>query len=123
MDAQEILSAVNRLTFVKFEDINIKLLNRISKEAIKSFGEFEMVCDKQMKGKQELNMKVAGFTYIGKGEFTSVVLHFKKHNVYINERRLYIPKVPNGSCVDYQGSEFFEVKPKGKGFVDVQELF
>jgi hypothetical protein len=122
MNAQEILSGANRLTFSKFEDINLSLLTKISKEVTKLFGDFEVVSNKQIRGKKELNIKAGGFTYIGKGEFSSIVIHFKEHNVYINERRLYIPKFPNGSCVDYQGSEFFEVKPKGKGFADVEEL-
>ena len=69
MNAQEILSGANRLTFSKFEDINLSLLTKISKEVTKLFGDFEVVSNKQIRGKKELNIKAGGFTYIGKGEF------------------------------------------------------
>lgn len=123
MNAKEILEKINQLTFTKFGDINLGLIPQISKEILKEVGEFELVLEKQDKGKEILNIRTPYFIYNGKGEFRKMIYHFKAHQVFISERRLYIPKVPHGSCVDYQGSEFFEVKPKGKGFEDVEELF
>jgi hypothetical protein len=104
-------------------DINFKLTERIKKELTKEVGDFEIVSEKYYKGKEDVEIKTPHFIYKGKGEWKSIVIHLKKYNIFLDERRLYIPKIPKGSCVDYQGSEFWEVKPKGKSFVDVEELF
>ena len=123
MNAQELLQMINNSCFMQLGDINFKLTERIKKELTKEVGDFEIVSEKYYKGKEEVEIKTPHLIYKGKGEWKSIIIHLKKHNIYLDERRLYILKIPKGSCVDYQGSEFWEVKPKGKSFVDVEELF
>jgi hypothetical protein len=122
MNAQELLQIINNICFQEFADINIMLAGKIKKELSKRIGDFEIVSETYYKGREEVEIKTPHFIYKGKGEYQSIVIYCKEHNIYLNERRLYIPRFRNGACTDYQGSTFWEVKPKGKSFVDVEEL-
>jgi hypothetical protein len=121
MEAQEILSKVNSICWTKFSDINFSLLTN-KKYFTKDVGDYEIVVRREYKGKEDKEVKTRYFIYVGKGLWSETIVHFIKYNIYIAERRWYVPKVKGGDCVDYQGSEFYEVKPKGKGFVNVEEL-
>ena len=122
MNAHEILQIINDICFQKLGDINFKSTEKIRKYLAKMLGDIEIVSEKFYKGKELVEIKTRHFVYKGKGVCQSIVIHLKNHNLYLNERRLYIPLFPKGSCTDYQGSEFWVVKPRGKSFVDVEEL-
>jgi hypothetical protein len=122
MDPEEILKKINDICWTEFSDIGFGLLSK-KKYFTKALGEYEVVSTRYYKGTEEQECKTPYLHYIGKGEWQEIVIHFKNHEMYLAERRWHIPKVKGGDCVDYQGSEFYEMKPKGKGYVKIKEIF
>jgi hypothetical protein len=109
MNSQEILNKVNDISFKNFEDINLVLLAHKSK--FKELGKYEVVNTDNYKGDSD------GV----KGDWETRTVHFKDYDIYIIERRFYSPN--RRGVRDYQGSQFFEVKPKDGKYENVEQLW
>jgi hypothetical protein len=110
MTAQEILSKVNEISFREFEDINFYLLAH--RDKFGELGKYSVVNTDTYEGKETIS---SGKEYEGKWE--TMTIHFERYDTYIVERRFYIEDN------NYQGSEFFQVKPNEGKFEDVEELW
>lgn len=111
MNSQEILTKINDISWKVFQDINLQSCLANKTNFIKEVGDYNIIETKEYKGKEIVEYKEPYFIYSGKGVWTSIVIHFIKYDIYITERRFHIPKFAHGSCTNYKGSSFFEVKP------------
>jgi hypothetical protein len=122
MDSKILLSEVNKICWKQFQDINLYYLEKNKSLFVKNTGDFQIVLKNIRKGVEKVEIETNNLIYSGKGEWHTIIIFFVKHNIYIRERRFFIPKFKGGSCIDYQGSEFHEVTPKGKQWCQLDEL-